>query len=149
MVLKARIYFEPGFEPLISQRWLQKFYPFGHRVSSWHQPIRDLQLVHYQLSQKLMEPPFSLLHVYFFKSVFYFLFFPQFLPFLAHHAGVPSWSFLNSLQHFPVSFLSPLRTNEISYVNSICRICDRTENTLYIHIQLPSFLHTNIEIWSL
>ena len=28
----ASIYLNPGFEPLISQRWVPRFYPLGHRV---------------------------------------------------------------------------------------------------------------------
>ena len=30
----ASIYHDPGFEPLISQRWVPRFYPLGHRVGN-------------------------------------------------------------------------------------------------------------------
>ena len=31
----ASIYLDPGFEPLISQRWVPRFYPSGHRVDQF------------------------------------------------------------------------------------------------------------------
>ena len=61
----ASIYLDPGFEPLISQRWVPRFYPISHRVGYilWLKCKRSYQVL--QKSSKIRRFIFATINFFY------------------------------------------------------------------------------------